>query len=62
MQLQEKHTVFVRAERVQKNELFPEGGPRAGDKFDVGELSVGYRFDLFPEPIEVGSGKRRHDD
>jgi len=24
--------------------------------------SVGYRFDLFPEPIEVGSGKRRHDD
>ena len=47
LQLQEKHTLFVRAERVEKNELFPEGDPRGGATFDVGEVSLGYRFDFW---------------
>jgi len=47
VQLQEKHTLFARAERVEKNELFPEGDPRDGDTFDVGELTVGYRYDFW---------------
>src|SRR6266850_2462990 len=47
VQLHERHTVFVRAERVEKNELFPEGDPRGGATFDVGELSLGYRFDFW---------------
>lgn len=46
-QLHEKHTVFARAERVEKNELFPEGDPRDGVTYDVGEVSVGYRFDFW---------------
>jgi len=45
-QLHEKHTVFARVERAQKNELFPQGDPREGRAFDVGELTAGYRFDF----------------
>jgi hypothetical protein len=47
VQLQGKHTLFARAERVEKNELFPAGDPRDGAVFDVGELSVGYRLDFW---------------
>jgi hypothetical protein len=47
VQLHQKHTLFARAERVEKNELFPEGDPRDGATFDVGELSAGYRFDFW---------------
>ncbi len=47
VQLQEKHTLFARVERVEKNELFPEGDPRDGQVFDVGEVSAGYRFDFW---------------
>ena len=47
VQLQEKHTLFARAERVEKNELFPEGDSRSGEAFDVGELSLGYRYDFW---------------
>ena len=46
VQLREKHTLFGRVERVEKNELFPEGDPRDGQVFDVGEVTVGYRFDF----------------
>ena len=46
LQLREKHTVFARAERVEKNELFPEGDPREGRIFNVGALSGGYRYDF----------------
>ena len=42
-----RHTVFARAERVEKNELVPEGDPRAGTVYDVGSWSGGYRFDLW---------------
>jgi hypothetical protein len=40
------HTVFGRAERADKNELFPESDPRAGEKFRAGKLSVGYVYDF----------------
>jgi hypothetical protein len=46
VQLHEKHTLMARAERVEKNELFPEGDPREGRAFNVGELSAGYRYDF----------------
>jgi hypothetical protein len=40
------HTFMARAERVEKDELFTAPDPRAGQIFDVGELSAGYRFDV----------------
>ena len=46
VQLRQKHTLFARVERVEKNELFPESDPRDGQVFDVGEVSAGYRFDF----------------
>ncbi|HEX2650789.1 MAG TPA: hypothetical protein VHN19_12735 [Burkholderiales bacterium] len=44
-----RHTLFGRAERVSKNELFPETDPLADRVFDVGKLSLGYVYDL---PLE----------
>ncbi|MDE2512322.1 MAG: hypothetical protein KGL74_14450 [Elusimicrobia bacterium] len=41
------HTVFGRAERVQKDELF-DGGPLAGSAFAVGKVSLGYIYDFPP--------------
>ena len=46
-QLREKHMLFARIERVEKDELFPEGDPRAGRAFGVGKASAGYRFDFW---------------
>jgi len=43
----ERHTVFARAERVEKDELFLEPDPRAGQIFKVGELTAGYRNDFW---------------
>ncbi len=40
------HTVFGRAERVVKDELFAEGEPLEGQAFAVGKLSLGYRYDF----------------
>ena len=40
------HTLFARAERADKNELFPPEDPRAEEKFRVGKLSVGYIYDV----------------
>lgn len=42
----DKHTVFGRAERVEKNELFAHGDPLHDGVFTVGKLSLGYRFDF----------------
>jgi hypothetical protein len=42
----ERHTVFVRAERVEKDELFLAPDSRAGQVFEVGELTGGYRYDF----------------
>jgi len=54
-QIHGKHTVFARVERAKKNELFPEGDPRAGRTFDVGELTAGYRFDFW-RSLHVATG------
>jgi hypothetical protein len=43
----ERHTLFARAERVEKDEFFIEPDPRAGQAFDVGELTAGYRYDFW---------------
>jgi hypothetical protein len=46
VRLSRTHTVFGRAERADKNELFAEGDPREGEKFRVGKLSLGYVYDF----------------
>ncbi len=43
---QDRHTVFGRAEWVQKDELFHEREPQTGDVFNVGKLSLGYIRDF----------------
>lgn len=53
--LAERHTFFARAERVEKDELFLEPEPRAGQVFSVGELTAGYRFDFWRQG-HVGAG------
>ena len=40
------HTVFARAENVQKDELFEARSPLAGQVFRVSELSLGYVYEL----------------
>jgi len=40
------HTIFGRAERADKDELFDIGSPLAGEVFTVNKLSVGYVFDF----------------
>ena len=44
--LSRSHTVFARAERMDKNELFADTDPRAEQKFRVGKLTLGYIFDF----------------
>jgi hypothetical protein len=52
-----RHTVFGRAERMEKNELFPDGDPRAEDVFTVGRISGGYiREVLRSDHLEIGVG------
>jgi hypothetical protein len=41
-----RHTVFARAENVQKDELFEPPGPFAGRVFRVSEVSLGYVYDI----------------
>jgi hypothetical protein len=53
----ERHTVFARAEHVEKDELFLEPDPRAGQIFKVGELTAGYRNDFWHQGrITAGLG------
>jgi hypothetical protein len=57
MGLGERHTLFVRAEQAEKDELFREPDPRAGRAFDVGEFSAGYRCALLRSThAELGLG------
>jgi hypothetical protein len=49
------HTVFARAERVDKDELFLPGDPRAGETFTVNKISLGYIYD-FPKWMHVKFG------
>lgn len=46
LRLARSHTVFGRAERADKNELFLEPDPRAEQKYLVGKLTLGYLYDL----------------
>lgn len=41
------HTFFGRAEMAQKDELFNDGDPLAGDVFTVSKASFGYIYDFF---------------
>jgi hypothetical protein len=53
----EAHTLLARVERVEKDELFPEQDPRAEEVFDVGAVTLGYRFDFLRDgPIRIGVG------
>ena len=55
--LGERHTLFARVERVEKDELFLDPGARAGQGFQVGELTAGYRFDFWRrERLSTGIG------
>jgi hypothetical protein len=51
------HTVFVRAENTEKNELFPAGNPLDGRIFDVSKFSLGYVYDIpVGEHFSLGLG------
>jgi hypothetical protein len=41
-----RHTVFARAERTEKNELFEAPSPLAHRSFQVGKASLGYIYDV----------------
>jgi len=43
----QKIMVFGRAEHAKKDELFPEGDPRAGQIYPVGQVSAGARYDFW---------------
>jgi hypothetical protein len=49
------HTVFARYENVEKDELFLEDEPLAGQTFTVNKISVGYIYD-FPETHRLQFG------
>jgi hypothetical protein len=52
-----RHTILVRAERVEKDELFREGDPRTGEVFPVGKIAAGYTCDvLHPGRLDLGLG------
>ncbi len=46
IEIRQKHNLFARIERVQKDELFPEPDPRPGRSFWVSKGSAGYRVDF----------------
>lgn len=55
--LGKSHTFFGRAERVTKNELFPEGDPMQHQSFNVAKFSAGYIYDLPAEGhFKIGIG------
>lgn len=49
------HTLFGRAERVEKDEFFPVGHPLDGSRFTVNKVSLGYIYD-FPKMQGVTFG------
>jgi len=54
-EIADRHTIFGRAEWVEKDELFVAPDPRAGRVFDVGELTAGYRYDFW-RGVHVSTG------
>lgn len=53
--VRERHTFIGRAERVDKDELFPGSSPFAGKIFTVNKLSLGYIYD-FPKLAQAKIG------
>jgi len=52
-----RHTLFARAERVDKDELFAAPDPGAGVVFRVGEVTAGWRWDFAHlEHAALGAG------
>jgi hypothetical protein len=52
-----QHTIFMRAENVQKDELFLSPSPLAGNIFRVGTVSLGYVYDIpIVEHLALGFG------
>jgi hypothetical protein len=51
----ETHTIFGRAERVDKDELFAPGDPLEGQSFTVNKLCLGYIYD-FPKWLHLKFG------
>ena len=55
--LWDMHTIFARAEKVQKDELFVPPSPLTGHVFNVGKFSVGYVYDIpLTEHFKLGLG------
>ena len=53
----ETHTLFARAERAEKNELFEAPDTRAGETFRVNKLSAGYLYEQpVAEHLKLGVG------
>jgi hypothetical protein len=51
------HTVFIRAENVDKDELFEAPDPLAGRSFNVSKFSLGYVYDIpLAEHVSLGTG------
>ncbi|HEU5048230.1 MAG TPA: hypothetical protein VFT64_10360 [Rickettsiales bacterium] len=57
VKLHDTHTFFGRGEWAQKDELFDETSPLAGETFNVGKLSLGYVYDMpLAEHVKLGLG------
>jgi hypothetical protein len=57
LRLGARHTAFARAERVEKDELFPAFDPFHVRVFPVGQIQAGYRFELKVRgPLSWGLG------
>jgi hypothetical protein len=53
----DRHTIFGRAENVDKNELFLPGDPLNGRIFNVSKFSLGYVYDIpVAEHLSLGAG------
>jgi hypothetical protein len=46
VRMAQTHNFFARAERADKNELFPVGDPLADQTFRVGKFTLGYAYDF----------------
>jgi len=46
IRIKDTYTFFSRLERVAKDELFPEGDPLHGEKFNVNKITLGCVYDL----------------
>lgn len=47
IEIEERHTLFARGERVEKDELFAEGDSLEGAAFTVGKVSAGYIYEAW---------------